>query len=74
MSATKVHLIPIRTAWDSVATTACGKEGYRDSRWADEFDTAESHRFEAVTNLKRVTCKRCLAAARAALAEPVKEG
>lgn len=43
---------------DGFATTRCGKSGWRDS--GDEFTTAECFIFEAVVDLPKVTCKRCL--------------
>lgn len=38
-------------------TTKCGRVGYPDR--ANEFDTANGDKFEAYTDIRKVTCRRC---------------
>lgn len=61
----KVHLLTGELTVSGAAKTFCGMVGWEDR--ANEYDTAEGRRFEALAQRAgvdgKVTCRRCIAIA-----------
>lgn len=58
----KVHLLTGELTASGAARTFCGKVGWEDT--ANEYDTVQGHRFEALAQRAgvdgKVTCRRCI--------------